>query len=233
MSDAFAIIPARGGSKRLPRKNVIDFLGRPIIAYTIEAALQSDLFAEVVVSTEDAEIATVAAKYGAKVDRRRCDLARDESTVVEVCIDYLDREVAARRNWRTMTCLYATAPLRNADDICSTMALLDPHNCSFAMAVTTYEHYPHQALQLAADRTLLPMWPDLVNRRASDLPVLRACNGSTYAVDVAEFRHARTFYGPRLKGYDMPRHRSIDIDTQEDLDLALWLARKNGFSKAN
>jgi pseudaminic acid cytidylyltransferase len=222
---AFAIIPARGGSKRLPRKNVIDFLGRPIISYTIAAALKSGCFERVVVSTEDDEIAAVAERCSAVVDHRAPALATDTATVVDVCLDFLYREAAAGRRWSVMTCLYATAPLRNAQDICDTMALLRPGQCSFAMAVTSYDHYPHQALKFGTDGSLTPMWPELLELRASELPPLRAGNGSTYAVDVEMFRRHRSFYGPGLRGHEMPRARSIDIDTRADLDLAVIMAR--------
>jgi pseudaminic acid cytidylyltransferase len=226
---AVAIIPARGGSKRLPRKNVLDFLGRPIVAYTIDAAATSRCFDSVVVSTDDEEIAAVARYCGAAVDHRPVELATDTSTVVDVCLDFLDREAAAGRAWKVMACLYATAPLRNAEDVRETLALLLPDRCDFAMAVTTYDLPPHQALRLGADASLTPMWPELVTRRASDLPKLHVDNGSTYAVDVAEFRRHRSFYGPNLRGHDMPRQRSIDIDTQDDFDRALWSARRLGF----
>lgn len=223
---AFAIIPARGGSKRLPRKNVIDFLGRPIISYTIGAALKSGCFERVVVSTEDDEIAAVADNCGAIVDRRTPGLATDTASVVDVCLDFLDRESEAGREWTVMACLYATAPLRSAEDIRNTMALLRPGECSFAMAVTSYHHYPHQALKLGADASLTPMWPALVDRHASELPPLRAGNGSTYVVDVEAFRQHRSFYGPGLRGHDMPRERSIDIDSAADLDFAVWNAQR-------
>jgi pseudaminic acid cytidylyltransferase len=229
---AVAIIPARGGSKRLPRKNVIDFLGRPIIAYTIDAARQSHCFERVVVSTEDDEIAAVSERCGAVVDHRAPALATDAVGLVDVCLDFLDREGAAGRQWSVMACLYATAPMRTAADIRSTMALVETGRCGFAMAVTSYDRYPHQALKFGADASLAPMWPDLVTLRGSDLPPLRAGNGSTYVVDVAEFRRLRTFYGPKLRGYDMPRERSIDIDTRADLDFAIWAARTIGFVRS-
>jgi pseudaminic acid cytidylyltransferase len=227
---AVAIIPARGGSKRFPRKNIVDFLGRPIIAYTIDAALESGCFERVMVSTEDDEIAAIAQRYGALVDRRAPALATDAATLVEVCLDFLDRETGAGREWTVLACLYATAPLRNAQDIRDTMALLQPGWCSFAMAVTQYDHAPHQALKFAAHGGLSPMWPDLVDRRASDLPALRAGNGSTYAVDTEAFRHQRSFYGPGLRGHEMPRERSIDVDSAADLDFAVWAAQKIGFA---
>jgi pseudaminic acid cytidylyltransferase len=222
---AVAIIPARGGSKRLARKNIVDFLGRPIIAFTIDAAEASGCFERVVVSTEDVEIAEVCSRLGAVVDRRSERLATDCVTLIEVCADFLDREEAAGRNWDVLACLYATAPLRNAEDIRGTVALIEPGCCAFAMAVTTYDHYPYQALKFADDAALTPMWPDLVERRSTELPRLRAGNGSTYVVDTREFRRYRSFYGPNLRGFDMPRSRSIDIDTQDDLNLALSMAR--------
>lgn len=227
---AVAIIPARGGSKRLPRKNIVDFLGRPIIFYTIDAAIESGCFERIVVSTEDDEIAATAEGYGAIVDRRPPELATDSATIVDVCLDFLNRESFAGRKWTVMACLYATAPLRNAQDIRDTMALLQTDGCSFAMAVTAYDHYPHQALKIGSGASLTPMWPDLVERRASDLPPLRAGNGSTYVVDTAAFRCRASFYGPGLRGHDMPRERSIDIDAAVDLEFAIWIAQRMGLA---
>ena len=222
--DCIAIIPARGGSKRLPRKNVIDFLGRPMIAYTIEAALTSGCFKRVVVSTEDAEIAEVSLRFGGEVDMRPTQLATDEARVTQVCLDLLAREEEAGRAWPFFACLYATSPMREAEDIRTLLALLESGTCSFAMAVTDYALPPHQALKLEPDGELSPMWPDLVARRTSEMPALVVDNGSTYAAETAAFRQFRTFYGPGLRGHRMPRERSVDIDTQEDLAYALWLA---------
>lgn len=221
---AVAIIPARGGSQRLPRKNIVDFLGRPMLAYTVDAAIESGCFARVVVSTEDDEIAEVAGRTGAVVDRRRPELATHQIGLVDVCLEFLEREERAGRAWQNLACLYATAPMRNAQDIRDTMTLLEPERCGFAMAVTSYDHYPHQALKFGAGASLTPMWSDLVTKRGSDLPPLRAGNGSTYAVNVAEFRKHRSFYGPNLRGHDMPRDRSVDIDTRDDFEFAVWLA---------
>jgi pseudaminic acid cytidylyltransferase len=221
---AVAIIPARGGSKRLPRKNIIDFLGKPIISYTIEAGLQSGCFERVVVSTEDDAIAAVAIAFGAVVDRRAPVLASDSAGVVDVCIDFLSREAAAGRNWEVMSCLYATAPMRTTTDIQATVSLLEEGTCDFAMAVTSFDHSPYHAMRLTPDCGLSPEFPELIESRAGDLPRLRVDNGSTYAVNVHEFRRCKTFYGPSLRGYDMPRARSIDIDTWDDYRFALWTA---------
>jgi pseudaminic acid cytidylyltransferase len=220
----FAIIPARGGSKRLPRKNILDFLGRPLISYTIEAACAAGRFDRVLVSTEDAEIANIARGYGAEIELRPTTLATDEARVTDLCLYILERERLAGRSWDIMACLYATAPMRTAADIRATVDLLKPNHCQFAMAVTRYPLPPHQALKVDNSGMLSPMWPELVGRRAGELPDLVVDNGSTYAVETTAFTLHKTFYGPGLRGHEMPRQRSIDIDTLEDYEDALRLA---------
>lgn len=222
---AIAIIPARGGSKRLPRKNIADFLGKPIIKYTIEAAHISDCFERVVVSTDDNEIAAIARESGAETVTRPPSLATDSAPVHAVCLALLEEEKISGRSWTQMACLYATAPMRNARDIRATMALLKPGFCDFAMGVSSYDKQPQQALKLMQDQTLIPMWPDMLKFRASDLPPLRASNGTIYAVNCDAFRRHGNFYGPNLRGHDMPRTRAIDIDTLEDLELARLIAQ--------
>ena len=221
-----ALIPARGGSKRLPRKNIVDFRGRPIIAYTIEAARECGLFAHMVVSTEDDEIADVARRFGAEVHDRPPKLASDTSGVVDVCLDVLARNEETGNAYDVMCCLYPTAPLRTADDITATVRLVRPGECDFAMAVTNFTHSPHQALRVVDGDCLERMWPDLIERRAEQIGELVVGNGSTYAVAVQAFRRHRTFYGPGLRGYIMPRERSVDIDTAADLDFALYYAER-------
>lgn len=215
-----AIIPARGGSKRLPRKNIADFHGKPLIQWTIEAAQKSGCFSEIIVSTDDEEIAAVAAKCWAKVERRPERLATDDARVVDVCL-----EVLGRRITEVFACLYATSPLRTAEDISGTVALIRAFRCDFAMAVTPFESSPHQALK-DNDGYLEPMWPELIEKRHSEIPKLFVDNGSTYAATVEAFRQHKTFYGPNLKGYVMPRERSVDIDTQLDLDIARFLGER-------
>ena len=221
-----AVIPARGGSKRLPRKNVLPFMGKPMIAHTIEAALNCGLFERVVVSTEDGEIADIARRHGAEVDQRAAELATDNARVVDVCVDFLEREKHAGREYDVLCVLYATAPLRTAAYIGSVVGLIEPGRCDFALAVTQYDLPPHQALRLLPDNALVPMWPELVSRRADEIGRLRVDNGSTYAVSVPAFLASSSFYGPGLRGVEMPRERSVDIDTADDLDLVSYYAQR-------
>lgn len=219
-----AIIPARGGSKRLPRKNIAPFGGKPIIAHTIEAAFQTELFATIVVSTEDAEIADAASRYGARVLLRPKELASDVAQVKDVCLQVLADEEAAGRTYDMFACLYATSPLRNAADIAATVALFEPGKCEFSMAVAEFPYPPFQALKVQADGSLEPMWPELVNKRSQEIGKLVVDNGSTYCVGVEAFRRHKSFYGPGLRGYAMPFARSIDIDVEADLQLARLFA---------
>ena len=230
-SKIICIIPARGGSVRLPHKNIVDFLGKPIIAYTIEAALQTSIFDRVVVSTEDKKIAKVARCFGAQVSERSPSLATDASTVVEVCLDLLERERKNDRIYDVICCLYPTAPLRKAEDIAATLKLIEPGKCDFAVAVTKFGHYPHQALRLDESGFLKPMWPEYVFFRGEKIGQLLAGNGSTYAATIEAFQRYKRFYGPGMRGHIMPRSRSVDIDDNEDLELALYFAQKFGLSK--
>jgi pseudaminic acid cytidylyltransferase len=226
MTRRLAIIPARGGSKRLPRKNIISFRGRPMLAYTVEAALTSSCFELVLVSTEDEEIASVARAAGAEVLKRSPDLATDAARVTDVCLDVLAKEERAGRFYEMFACLQATAPLRRAEDISAVLALLDFNGTDFAMAVVSWALPPHQALRVAEDGTLIPMWPELIEHRASEVGPLVVDNGSTYAAKVPAFRQQKTFYGSGLRGHVMPRERSVDIDAREDYELACWYAEK-------
>lgn len=218
-----AFIPARGGSKRLPRKNIKDFLGKPIIAYTIEAARQSNLFDCIVVSTEDKEIAEVSESYGAIIDMRSAELAGDNITVNDVCLEYLDRKEKEGVYIDVLAVLYATAPMRNVEDIKGVVDLLSG-DCQFAMGATVCND-GHQIL-LYKEGDVEAIFPDLIGLHSSECEQYCLGNGSTYVVNVEAFKKQKTFYGDKLKVYLMPSQRSVDIDTQDDFDLALYHAER-------
>ncbi|MDB4346550.1 acylneuraminate cytidylyltransferase family protein, partial [bacterium] len=189
-----AIIPARGGSKRLPRKNILPLGGRPMVCWSVEAALQSGLFERVCVSTDDQEIAQIASQAGAEVLRRPDSLGSDSATVAEVCSHHMQSWAACGKTYDYLFCLYPTAPLRNAKDLRAIASILD--NMSDALAVigvSKFMHYPHQALRVGKNGELQPFWPELVNLRGSDLPTLVAGNGSTYAIQVKSFMQTKNF----------------------------------------
>lgn len=226
-----AVIPARGGSKRLPRKNVLPFWGRPMLAWTVDAALDTGLFQRVVVSTEDAEIAETARIAGAEVAARDPELAGDGARVTEVCLDFLCREEEAGCSYDVLCVLYATTPLRTAEDIRGVVDLVEPGQWDFALAVTHYDLPPHQALRRGPAGGLEPMWPEMVTARAEEVGELLVDNGSTYAASVTAFRENGEFYGPGLRGHVMPRSRSVDLDDAEDWELLEFYAARRGLGK--
>ena len=218
------VIPARGGSKRLPRKNIVEFHGKPIIAWTIEAAYAVGVLDRVIVSTEDREIAETAKRFGAEVVARPDELASDAAMVRDVCLDLIAREEEAGRRYDILCCLYATAPLRRAEDIRRVVSLVRDEGADFALAASEYLQPPHQALRLDADGSVVPFLPALVDKRASEIGRLVVDNGSTYATRIDAFRRTGSFYGTPMRVHVMPRERSIDIDDAADLELARFHA---------
>ena len=216
-----AIIPARGGSKRLPRKNILPLGGRPMLAWSVDAALQSGLFERVCVSTDDQEISQVASQAGAEVLLRPEPLGSDSATVAEVCSYHLQALEDCGENYDYLFCLYPTAPLRNAQDLCAIASIFDSRSDAIAViGVSKFMHYPHQALRVGTNSELQPFWPELVNLRGSELPNLVAGNGSTYAIQVQSFMQENTFLPAKgLYAHHMDLLNSIDVDTHDEYEL--------------
>ena len=216
-----AIIPARGGSKRLPRKNMLPIQGRPILSYPVRTAFESGLFAQVIVSTEDKEIARIGDAEGARVMERPKNLATDNSTVVEVCLNVLDSlESEDNRLPTHFCCIYATALLIQAEDLRKSYGLLkEEPECDFVMGVSKYSLHPAQAL-IEKDNFLTYMWPEYQEMKSQNYPHLLCSNGTLYWAKTAVFRITKSFYAKRLKGYIVPQSRAVDIDTPEDYEIA-------------
>ncbi len=223
-SDKIAIIPARGGSKRLPRKNIREFLGKPVLAYPLKAALDSKLFESVVISTEDQEIATAAASLGAEVLKRPRMLAGDRASVVEVCLHVLEQLERQQGSPEIFCSIYATAVFLKPDDLRKSVQLLQGNGGGdFVMGVSHYNLQPVQAMVDKAEY-LSPMWPEYLGVQSQDQEEMVASNGTLYWARSSAFLREGTFYGKRLRGYLMPRIRSVDLDTPEDLHFAKVLA---------
>jgi N-acylneuraminate cytidylyltransferase len=225
-----AIIPARGGSKRLPRKNVLPILGKPMFAYPIQAALQSGMFERVLVSTEDEEIRGAALEAGAEVLDRPHELARDRARVVDVCkhvLEILDENNALPDYF---CCLYATAIFITPEDLKKSFQLFkqDP-TPDVVMGVSDFNLHPVQALE-EKDGFLSPKWPEYIGVQSQFHPKLVASNGTLYWARTNYFVKNPSFYCSRLKGYKIPKQRSIDMDTQEDFAFAQLVA-ENLFGK--
>lgn len=211
---------------RLPRKNIMDLGGRPMIAYTIEAALECDLFEQVNVSTEDEEIAQIVREHGAAVPYMRPhDLATDQAGVVEVCLHMLDFFKSRGQTYDVMGVLLPSSPLRNAADIRGTYERFLKADADYAMAVTPYLHPPWQAL-VEQNGYLRPYWgPEIAHKKSQEIPELWVDTGAVYFAKVSAFRHDQTFYGRRLVGYPIAPERAIDVDNSFQLCIARLLMR--------
>jgi CMP-N-acetylneuraminic acid synthetase len=215
------LIPARGGSKRLPRKNLAELGGKPMLAWTIEAALGSGLFEQVHVSTEDDEIADVARRHGAAVPfRRAAALATDEARVTDVVLDALDWFAGRGMRHHTVCVLLPSSPLRRADDVVGTWRRFHDTGADAAMAVTRYLHPPWQALREEGG-LLVPHWGrDVIARKSQEVPPLWVDSGAVYVIRAEALRRDRTFYVERLVGYPIDPARALDIDDAFQLALA-------------
>lgn len=220
------IIPARGGSKRLQRKNILPILGRPMMQYPIKTAIRSCLFEDVIVSTEDQEIAQIAATTDARAIKRPYNYATDESTVVQVCLHVLDVLENENKCPEHFCCIYSTAIFLKPYDLYKSYAMLkDKLKCNYVMGVSKYNLNPVQAL-IEKDDFLQPMWPEYQDIKSQFYPHLVASNGTLYWAKVSAFRNVKSFYGNRLRGYVIPRNRAIDIDTHEDYERAKNQAKR-------
>ncbi|WP_288474623.1 pseudaminic acid cytidylyltransferase [uncultured Pseudomonas sp.] len=215
---AIAIIPARGGSKRVPRKNIKAFHGRPMIAHSIQAALESGLFARVVVSTDDGEIAEVARSWGAEVPFvRPATLADDHAGTVEV----IQHAVAALReqgeDFAYACCLYATAPFVTPADLARGLEALDDHpDKAYAFTVTDYASPVQRALRLRPDGGVESLYPEFYETRSQDLEPAFHDAGQFYWGRTEAWAQGAPLHAPHSLPIRLPRHRVQDIDTPED-----------------
>ena len=215
-----AIIPARGGSKRIPRKNVKPFLGQPIIKYSLDAARAAGIFDEVMVSSDDPEILDLARALGASVPfARSADTAGDQATTAAVILEVLDAYRQRGREFDLVCCLYPTAPLVRARRLLEAWTLLDETGADGALTVTRFSFPIWRALRVEEGRVRFE-WPENAVRRSQDLPTAYHDCGQFYFLNVAAFREHRCLIMPHTVPVLIPESESQDIDTEEDWKLA-------------
>lgn len=212
-----AIIPARGGSKRIPHKNIKEFLGKPIIAYSIEAALKSGLFDEVMVSTDDAEIAAIAKQYGASVPfMRSAETANDFATTRDVLNEVVSEYKKREQEFAAICCIYATAPLIAAEDIAEAYKTLSSSDFACVYPVVQFSYPIWRCLDVAEDGSMKRHWPEYENSRSQDLPKEYHDSGTFYWHRLIDGKIA----DGKLGAIIMPEERVQDIDTETDWKLA-------------
>ena len=218
-----AIIPARGGSKRLPRKNVLPIGGKPMLAWPIAACLESDVFQSVIVSTDDTEIADVAAKAGARVIIRPPETATDTAHESMAYKHVLDT-IAAENITPAFFCgVYATAILLNAQDFRGAFQEIQRSNADVVMGVSGYDRHPYKALEQTPEGDLKMVHPEWCLQRSQLYPHYVASNGTLYFFRTAAFLKNPTYYPEKLAGYEIEAARAVDIDTEEDYKLAEFM----------
>jgi len=216
-----AVIPARGGSKGVPRKNIRLLRGKPLIAYSIEVALQSSFIDRVFVTTDDEEIKNVALKYQAEIIDRPADLAQDDTPSILVyqhAIRYLEKVKGF--NPDIVVVLQPTSPLRMAEDIDNAIEKYLEDNCCTVVSVCEMEHSPYWAYTLDGDKIkpVIPGGEKVLSRQ--DTPRIYRLNGAVYVLSRDFIVNEKRVLGDDTRAYIMPPERSIDIDTELDFKLA-------------
>lgn len=211
------IIPARGGSKRIPRKNVKPFLGKPMLAYSIEAALKSGLFEEVMVSTDDEEIAEIARQYGAKVPfMRSAETASDFATTTDVLKEVIANYEKLGKIFDNFCCFYATAPLVQSKDVVTAYERLQQSDFTIVYPVVQFSYPIWRCLDLAEDGTMTRHWPEYEFSRSQDLPKEYHDTGTFYWYKTKEWLEGNI----KIGGIEVSETTIQDIDTETDWKLA-------------
>jgi CMP-N-acetylneuraminic acid synthetase len=209
-----AIIPARGGSKRLPRKNILSIGQKPLLQWVVESCLESKVFDKVIVSTEDDEIQKVAEQAGAYVHKRNLALAQDRSTVVEVC-----EEVLMNEKCEGFCCVYATSALLSARTLqLSSQQFIANTSVSVLMGASKYNYSPVQALSVDENGFSSMLFPEYMKIQSQFHPKTRVSNGTFYWARAESFLKEKTFYSASLKTFDVPEDEVCDLDTLEDFE---------------
>ena len=228
MTTALAVIPARGGSRRVPGKNVRDLLGRPAIAYTIDAALECGIFERVIVSTDSEAIAAVARRCGAEIPFLRDPaLADDETPVSAVSVDALERLGAGA--FGEVAQLMPNCPARTADDIRASHEQFVESAAPAQLSVARFGFQnPWWAMRRDPQQRLVPMFSDRITARSQDLPELFCPTGAVWWARASVLVRERTFHVSGRTGWEMPWQRAVDIDTEDDWQLAEMVLRRGG-----
>ncbi len=218
---SLAIIPARGGSKRIPRKNIKDFLGSPIIKYSIDAAVDSGLFDEVMVSTDDNEIANITEKYGAKVPFMRSAKNSDDYTgLSEVCTEVINNYLEQGRKFDYVCCILPTAPFINKENLVKAKNILleeEKHDCIFA--VTEYSYPIQRSLKIDGD-FLLMRWPENFTKRSQDIEKSYHDAGQFYFIETNALLSEKKLFTEKAGAIILKNTEVQDIDTEDDWKLA-------------
>lgn len=220
MSRAIAIITARGGSKRIPRKNIKEFCGKPILAYSIEAALEARIFDEVMVSTDDEEIAEIAKQYGAKIPFLRSEkTANDYATTADVLYEVLEKYKEAGKEFNFACCIYPTAPFVTSEKLRVAMKVLQETEADSVMPVTAFSFPPMRGMYIREEKVSYA-FSEYSQKRSQDIePMYHDC-GQFYGIDVARFMVTGKLVTEDTRPIIVSELEVQDIDNEVDWKLA-------------
>ena len=222
-----AVIPARGGSKRLPRKTVLPLHGKPLLAWVVEAAARCGSLDRVICSTDDDEIAEAARAHGCEVPfKRPAELASDTATTIDVLLHAVDTLERSGDRYDRLVLLQCTSPLTTALHIEKALELHRAAGRPNLVSVCPADHPPAWMLRLDQSGALHPLLdPELLNARSQDHPPAFRPNGAVFVAEVENLRRAQSFHDPAPTAYLMRREDSVDIDDRVDFLLAEVLLR--------
>lgn len=215
-----AVIPARGGSKGVPRKNIRELAGKPLIAWTIEEAKKSKYIRTTIVSSDDEEIIEVAKHYGAQVPFvRPAHLAQDDTPGVEPILHVLEK----CPEYDYVVVLQPTSPLRTVEDIDGTIERALEGNSDFCVSVSEVTQSPYWMYTLQHDSVIQPLLDVPLVFRRQDLPKVYTLNGAVYMAKVDKLKETKNFITTETLAYTMPEERSLDIDEERDFFVCEWV----------
>ena len=221
-----AVIPARGGSKRIPRKNIKPFGGLPMIAWSIRTATKSNCFDRIIVSTDDEEIAAVAIEHGAEVPFfRPANLSDDYTGTIPVIAHAIDWQNQHGALATEVCCIYATAPFVESTDLQRGLQLLQSTNASYALSVTSYAFPIQRAIRITPDQRVTMFQPEYFNTRSQDLIEAFHDAGQFCWGKAEAWVSGKAVFSTDTVPVTLPRHRVQDIDTTEDWERAEWMQR--------
>lgn len=215
-----AIIPARGGSQRIPKKNIVDFMGKPLIAWTVESAIESKLFNKIVVSTDSIEIARVSYEYGAEIPFLRKGSSDDRSPVSAATHETLTRILDEGEVYDQVVQLMPVCPLRDAVDIINHVEFFQMSKTNYLLSCyeMTWAN-PWWSFKLDGNKPA-EVFPGAIKKRSQDLETLYSPTGAIWMANVKPFLNTKTFYGPGYQFFPLKWKSAVDIDTYEDLAFA-------------
>lgn len=224
-----AIISARSGSRELPDKNIKELVGKPLMAYSIDAAIKSKCFNEVMVSTDSKAYAEIARKYGASVPFLRSKLtASDTATSWEMVEEVLDGYRQMGQKFDTFCLLQPTSPLRTAEDIRNAYTIYEQKSSFAVVAVCEAEHSPLWCGRLPENQEFVEFIKPKNIKRRQDVEKFYRINGALYIVNIEKFKDDKFLYHEGSFAYIMPQERSVDIDTEIDFKFAeLMMSERN------